>query len=134
MRWPAPWWSVPVSTWRRSAFRSTSVDSPTSTRSSAHSAPCSSSCWWCTSRSKYSCSERASRPPGPALRSWPQCRANLAPLSSGERLGLDRVVLLLVDGAAFEQPLGLLDLGRGTGRAGDRSDVLVGLGLLRGHL
>ena len=53
---------------------------------------------------------------------------------SGERLGLDRVVLLLIDGAAFEQPLGLLDLGRRTGRAGDRPDVLVRLGLLRGHL
>ena len=58
-----------------------------------------------------------------------------APLRpSGERLGLDRVVLLLIDGAAFEQPLGLLDLCRRAGRAGDRPDVLVRLGLLRGHL
>ena len=28
------------------------IGSPTSTRSSARSAPCSSSCWWCTSRSR----------------------------------------------------------------------------------
>src|SRR5213078_5359792 len=46
-----------------------------------------------------------------------------------DRLRLDRVELRLIDGAAVEQLLGLLDLGRRVVRSSDRADVIVRLPL-----
>src|SRR3954447_19032785 len=65
---------------------------------------------------------------------WPRARrltAGPGPLRQGLRL--ERVELRLVDGAAVEQLLGLVDLGGRTAVAGHRADVVVHLRLLPAH-
>src|SRR3954464_2524766 len=65
---------------------------------------------------------------------WPRARrltAGPGPLRQGLRL--ERVELRLVDGAAVEQLLGLVDLGGRTAVAGHRANVVVHLRLLPAH-
>src|SRR6476659_2590550 len=79
------------------------------------------------------------RAPAPATRgreAWleadgQEARRTLTRGASGlrERLGLDRVELLLADRAVVQELLGRLDLARGPAFAGGLADVLVELGL-----